>query len=106
MREGNQPSLLDLLFIYSEYEISNLEYDSPIGLSDHCILNFKYVVKSQINNVVIIPQVNFYKSRLEKIKIDLHRWDESWSLFMGYYEDTINKNVPVRPAKVNKDKLP
>ena len=24
----------------------------------------------------------------------------------SYYEDTINKNVPVRPAKVNKDKPP
>ena len=25
---------------------------------------------------------------------------------MGYYEDTITKNVPVRPTKVNKDKPP
>ena len=30
--------------------------------------------------------------------------DESWSLFMGYYEDKINKNVSVKPAKENKDK--
>ena len=32
--------------------------------------------------------------------------DENWSLFMGYYEDAINKNFLVRPAKANKDKPP
>ena len=50
VRGGNQPTSLDLLFTYSEYDINNLEYDSPIGRSDHCVLNFEYLVKSQINN--------------------------------------------------------
>ena len=61
MHGGNQPNTLNWLFTYSEYDINNLEYDSPIGLSNHCDLNFKYAVISQINNAVNKPQLKFLK---------------------------------------------
>ena len=114
VRGENQPSTLDLLFTNSEHDIDNLEYDSPIGLSDHCVLKFEYDVGSQFCSATNKPQLNFFKSKLENIRSDLHRdWtsemtdldvDESWGLFKSYYDNTVSRNVPVRPAKVNKDK--
>ena len=44
-RGSNIPSLLDLVFYYNEDQICKLEYLSPLGKSDHCILNFVYCIK-------------------------------------------------------------
>ena len=39
-RGGNTPSLLDLILCYDSAEIENLNYLSPLGKSDHCMILF------------------------------------------------------------------
>ena len=41
-RGENNPSLLDLILCYDSAEIQNLNYLSPLGNSDHCMLLFDY----------------------------------------------------------------
>jgi endonuclease/exonuclease/phosphatase family metal-dependent hydrolase len=40
-RENCEPSTLDLIFTNEEDMIEDLNYDSPLGRSDHCLLDFK-----------------------------------------------------------------
>ena len=41
-RGQNRPSLLDLIIVNENNMIDNLLYNSPLGLSDHCLLSFQY----------------------------------------------------------------
>ena len=41
-REGQVPSVLDLVFTNEEGMISNLNYDPGLGASDHCLLSFDF----------------------------------------------------------------
>jgi len=42
IRQGQLPSKLEYIFTKEEYEIGQLEYMSPLGLSDHVGLKWKY----------------------------------------------------------------
>ena len=42
-RGENTPSLLDLILCYNSAEIENLNYLSPLGKRDHCMLLFDYI---------------------------------------------------------------
>ncbi len=61
MREGQRATLDDLIITQEETEITELEYLSPLGKSDHVVLSFKYVLKG---NYVESPveQLNYYKA--------------------------------------------
>ena len=43
-RMGQNPSLLDYIFTDEENQIDNLTYQAPVGKSDHCCLQFDYIV--------------------------------------------------------------
>ncbi|CAH8605723.1 unnamed protein product [Dicrocoelium dendriticum] len=42
-RSNNQPSLLDLVLTNEELMVEHVEYDAPLGLSDHCVLRFDFI---------------------------------------------------------------
>ena len=50
IRENNEPSLLDLIFINEEEMVSDLQYDSSSGKSDHVVLSFKFNCYSSTNH--------------------------------------------------------
>jgi hypothetical protein len=41
-RENCEPSTLDLIFTNEEDMIEDLNYDSRLGRSEHCVLDFKF----------------------------------------------------------------
>jgi endonuclease/exonuclease/phosphatase family metal-dependent hydrolase len=41
-RNSQQPHVLDLLFTNEEGMVSDIEYLSPLGKSDHCIITYKF----------------------------------------------------------------
>ena len=43
LRQGQNPSLLDLIFTNEENMVNNLNIFNPIGRSDHCVLTFNLV---------------------------------------------------------------
>ena len=44
-RGANIPSLLDLVLCYESTLIKDIEYQSPLGKSDHCVITFSYDIK-------------------------------------------------------------
>ena len=44
-RADNFPSLLDLVLCYENSLIKDIEYQSSLGKSDHCIIKFSYDIK-------------------------------------------------------------
>ena len=44
VRGQHNPSCLDLILSESEESVFHIEYIAPLGSSDHCILQWKYLV--------------------------------------------------------------
>ena len=42
IRENNEPSILDLIFTNEEEMVSDIQYESSLGIGDHLILSFKF----------------------------------------------------------------
>ena len=40
---SNDPSILDIIITADENAIEEIEYQSPLGKSDHCVILFRYV---------------------------------------------------------------
>lgn len=41
-RDNSEPSTIDLVFTNEEHMIDKIEYESPLGRSDHVVLTFNY----------------------------------------------------------------
>ena len=50
VRGNDTPNLLDLIFINEKNMIENIEYQSPLGKSDHSVLSFKFKCYTVIKN--------------------------------------------------------
>lgn len=46
-RDDQKPSILDYIFTCEESAISNIQYEPPLGKSDHCCLQFEYMIRDQ-----------------------------------------------------------
>ena len=75
-RDGNQPSLLDLIFTNEEGLVSNIEYLPPIGASDHLCLRAELNVYP--DEIEEEPRLNYHKGNYEKIseELDNFMWHE------------------------------
>ena len=66
-REGETPSLLDLIFTNEEGMLSGLEYLPGLGKSDHLMLRFClrcYTTQADLNQ----RRLNFHKANFEKLR--------------------------------------
>ena len=89
-RGSDKPSTLDLLFTNEEHMIQNLEINSPVGNSDHAVLNFDFMYKSDYRP----PKLKIYyqKGDYEKMK-DLLNID--WELEFSKYPNDVEKQWSV-----------
>ena len=70
-REDCEPSTLDLIFTNEEDMIEDLNYDSPLGRSDHCVLYFKFRCYCKTDEEK--PQRwNFYKGDYSKMAEEMN----------------------------------
>merc|ERR1712035_1231 len=51
MRGEDRPTILDLLFTRTEEEVSNIQYKTPSGNSDHVVLQFDFLVQYDVEDV-------------------------------------------------------
>ena len=106
-RIGQKPSLIDLIFTNEEKMVSGLDYLSPLGKSDHCVLklNFEcYCKPSQEYK----PRFIYDKSDYSSIRDYLNRdWnlefsnthgdvEEQWKLLRRHLEFARKSWVPTR----------
>ena len=64
-RQGQNPSLLDLILTNEESMINNLKILNPIGRSDHCVLIFNLVTKGLLDKKIGIPK--YYQGRYDAL---------------------------------------
>ena len=77
-RNGEEPSLLDLIITNEEGMIQNLSYHPALGDSDHCCLTFDLSCYAYHHKRKDEKVPNYYKADYETLKnrlMDIH-WDE------------------------------
>ena len=97
-REKDEPSTLDLILTNEENQISNLEYNAPLGKSDHSTLYFVY--DCYINTNSIKDRFQFDKADYVSMIEDLE--ESNW---LGEYIQTANTRSVNESWGILKDKI-
>ena len=107
VREGNEPSLLDLIFTNEENMIENLTTHPSLGKSDHLILSFNYICYTLPDfKCEQKSRLNFFKGDYVSIREELDKinWTnnlngmdmlQSWRSFAEINIDLMEKYIPV-----------
>ena len=104
-REGVDPSTLDLVLTNEENMIEKIDYQSPLGKSDHSMLSFIFKIKS---NIKFHPRTIFKydQGNYERMKADLTLdWqsefnlcgpdtNKQWELLRSKIKSAEKKHIP------------
>lgn len=115
-RHGQKPSLLDLILTNKEELISNLEYHSPLGKSDHVTLCFEVAISADLN-LPTTKRLMVNKANFEAIAQVFARtdWDTilqdtnataAWEIFVQIYKQAIQEHVPMKEIRPRRNKHP
>ena len=109
VRGNNEPSLLDLIITKSPLEVENLVHRSPFGLSDHCVLDFEFLLNDGGSDAEIQPMEkrNYFRANWTGMHnfVSCVDWqqefmnknlDEKWSSFKDIYDLAISRFVPIK----------
>ena len=117
-RCGQSPNILDLVFSSEEGMISNVQYESPLGKSDHCVLLFDltcYSPPSLSSKVRKCYAKGDFKKLRNKLDLD---WDaeflgmqddvcSQWDRFHTVFEAAIEECIPTSsPSSDGRDRIP
>ena len=108
-RGTNTPSIIDLILSGDENQISNLEYLSPLGKSDHSVLSFSVKCCSErkaptlrftYNNADFISMKNHLSStdwkKMFKDAADGMQVEDLWQIFKETILDLRKRFVPLK----------
>ena len=115
-RGADSANVLDLVFTNEEHMISSIEYQSPIGKSDHCVLKFDFncftVLKHRNRERKLYNKANFEElnndimktnwKELLDVEGDVCDINRCWSVFHGKIKELEDKHVPTSKPKVGK----
>jgi len=114
-REGNQPSILDLVCSNEEQMIDSIQYMEPLGKSDHVMLSFTFNCYST-DDQEFSPRYVYHKGDYDKLNQllvqsdwEVHADDDIdtlWSKFKDNLQDAVSASIPMtKPgSKVKKKK--
>ena len=113
-RGTDTPNVLDLIITNND-NVSQLEYQSQLGKSDHSVLTFQYNCYAILKDEYI-QKVYYDKADFEAIKAELDevKWEEilnnckdnneRWDIFKTKILLSHNKHVPIRKYRKGKSK--
>lgn len=107
VKVGQVPSTLDLIFTNEENMITELDYNSPLGKSDHCVLDFKflcYLNNEKKRKMRFLYDKGDYCKMVEDLNIDWevefqqfgNNPDEMWKFFHEKLKISAEKRIPHR----------
>ena len=113
-REGQQPSILDLILTNEENVVNDIQYLAPLGNSDHCTVLFNYVCKAVSSNS-ITTKYKYDKGDYDGMREYFRQVDwsvelgqtteqEAWDVFSGKLEDAMSRFIPIHKTGGNKKK--
>merc|ERR1711980_80850 len=71
MRGEDRPTILDLLFTRTEEEVTNIQYKTPLGNSNHVVLQFDFLVQYDVEDVkekYKEDRLNYKRGNYEKVR--------------------------------------
>lgn len=112
-RGSDTPHVLDLIFTNEENMISDLEYLSPLGKSDHCVIQFSYncYTRLKTNNRT---KMNYDKGNYVDFNKEIQNtdWNEilnpndhidrNWTKFVDKLKQLESRYIPSRKPKTSK----
>ena len=114
-RGANIPSLLDLVLCYESTLIKDIEYQSPLGKSDHCIITFSYDIKC-ISSAYKVKRFFYDKGDYDSVKKYLrtinwyHLFDgkdvqvqQMWDILIEILLESEKKYIPNKVLEINGD---
>ena len=116
-RGTDKPSLLDLILTNEENMVTDIEYQAPVGNSDHAVIVFKFNCYAE-ENVDIFIKKKYHQANYRKMK--QHMQSINWEDICGekdvgdmcmeilkVYDDLEEKYVPiVKKKSTYKDQMP
>jgi hypothetical protein len=114
VRKDQVPSLLDLVFTDEENLIDDIEYQVPVGLSDHACLSWT-LATSKATCLCDEEKRNFWAGNYNEIniKLDTINWDElfedettetMWTKFVSVLSNLTLQHIPLKNDKNNNRK--
>lgn len=111
-RGDDIPSVLDHIITNEEGMVSDLEYSSPLGKSDHCVITFKFDCYTSIKSVIKEKrQYNKGKYKEFNKNIKETKWeniikpnkniDENWKTFLEQLKKMEKAYIPTRKVSNN-----
>jgi len=112
IRQGNSPSLFDLVFTNKENMVTNLMYLSPLGNSDHICIQFDllcYLEPKKTDNLkynIRAPDIDLMKQTLGDVDwvslLDPLDMNDAWLYFKSIFQDAFDNCVPTYKPKEKK----
>ena len=108
-RGDDTPSVLDLVFTHSSLDIDKIEYRTPVGKSDHCVLAMNFVLEDDLPDDTVVERqerLNYSKGDYLKmnetfLEVDWERkFDgmgvkEMYEAFCQEYKSVVENCIPV-----------
>ena len=117
-RQGQVPSLLDLVFTDDDQRIEGMESECPLGKSDHVVINWEYIVSTDTgNNSGHQDRRNYWKGNYTSINRDLEGVDwamefnnlsanDMWAKLRDRLLVSVENHVPMRNVTKAEPKHP
>ena len=117
IRQGQEPSILDLLITNEEGMIKDLEYLSPLGKSDHLVINFEfvcYIQQTKRTKELYCHDKGNYTGMISDLL--LIKWEEElsirdndvnlqWEFIKEKIEKAMEKHIPKKKVQIGGRKL-
>ena len=115
-RGNDQPATLDLIFTNADQLVTKPVTSSPIGLSDHAVINFQVQFFHNMSNNNTSAYMNYTYTNFTAVKNDLSGvdWndrllpsrdtDDMWIKFQNVVTNTINQNSRQKKVRINNKK--
>ena len=113
-RQGQRASILDYIFTDEDNVVDNIQYEVPLGKSDHCCLTWVITVSKAESNQSS-NRLNYWKGDYEAFRTSLAEIDwvtefaafpdvaDKWTYLRAKVMDAVEKYVPRRkPFQVKK----
>jgi len=117
-RGTDNPTVLDLIITGNDKNIEDIEYQSPLGKSDHCVMVFNLVCCTELKENMT-PRRRYNKGDYEGIRNELNNFnwdlymndaqnniDESWNKFQTKIKQMEDKYIPLSKPRKKTNEIP
>ena len=116
-REGQQPSLLDLVITNEDGMIKELNSRNPLGKSDHAVISFTLTCYLEADDDNQHERYMYNKGNYDKMREELKtvNWEtvlenedanNSWNIFANKLKEAMDSNVPKSKPKLETNNKP